>query len=187
MKALQELIDELRASFDGLPQSTQLMASASALFGLALLLVIGALLINGGAARSERRISQKTKQLKEVLALQGDYRKREAEQRQQRARLGRSSIRLVSVVDEAARASGVDVKEMKPRDEEADENGVVESRVELEARGMSVDRLQKFIGELVAKHPGAITIPKLKLSRPYRKDTLNLEMRVVTYKIEDRP
>jgi hypothetical protein len=44
-----------------------------------------------------------------------------------------------------------------------------------------VDRLEDFLERLDAG-PGVVVVRRLQVNKPYRRDTLNIEMTVTTYK-----
>ena len=106
---------------------------------------------------------------------------REAEQRKKLADLDKNKVRLVSLVEDVARQAGVEIGQLRPEDSEPSPEGVVESRVDLRASDISVDRLQDFL-ERLDKAPGVVVVRRLKVTKPYRRDTLNVEMTVTTYK-----
>ncbi len=183
MQKLQQAIDNLRVAFTRLTQREQLIAAGGmATLVLLVLLGIGAL-VSAAIDKETRRVGVKTEQLHQVLALQGDYRARQLEREQRLRSLSGSQVRLVSLVEEAARRAGVDIGQLRPDDGEADADNIMESRVDLRAAGLSADRLQEFLNGL-EKSPGVVMVRRLKVTRPYRKDTADVEMTVSTYKLK---
>jgi hypothetical protein len=171
----------VRQAFNRLSQQEQLMVLIG---GGALTLVVLLGLgwgVSSAITRAEHRVKVKTDQLAEVVRLQGEYKAREREQKQKLAGLDKNKVRLVSLVEDVARQSGVEIGQLRPEDSDPTPEGVVESRVDLRASNLSVDRLQDFLGRL-DKAPGVVVVRRLKVTKPYRRDTLNIEMTVTTYK-----
>ena len=145
-----------------------------------LLLLVTGLLVHASAGRAGRRVSVKSRQLREVIALQSTYRQHEQERRRWLKQLDQKQARLVSLVEEAARQAGVEIGQLRPEDGEPSAEGIVESTVDLRASNLSIDRVRDFLERLKRGH-GLVVVRRLKLSRPYGKDTLQLEMSVTTF------
>ncbi len=178
---LRAAADPFKAFFARLTQREQaIFAAVTTVLTLALLLGIGTA-VGVGLRRQERRLRFKTTQLEAVLALQTDYRARQAERSQRLASLSRAPVRLISLVEASAQKAGVDIGQLRPDEGEANADGIVESRVDLRAAGLSADRLQEFLN-LIERSPGVVVVRRLKLSRPYRRDTADIEMTVTTFK-----
>jgi hypothetical protein len=181
LDAQRGFFDTQRAFFARLTQREQLIVVGAA-SGLFCLIVLGlGLWVHGAIGKEANRVRVKTGQLIQVLALQNDYRARQAERSQRLASLGRGKVRLVSLVEDSARTAGVDIGQLRPDEGEANADGIVESRVDLRAAGLSADRLQEFLN-LVEKSPGVVVVRRLKVSRPYRRDTADIEMTVTTFR-----
>lgn len=180
---IRQLIDNARVALGRLTQREQFMVvGCAAVVALFILLLIG-----WGVARGidsvENRVKVKTQQLTDVLALQGEYKARQQEQQARLKSLGSSPVRLVSLVEESAKQAGVDIGQLRPEDGEPSADGVIESRVDLRASGLSVDRLQDFLNRMEASS-GVVVVRHLKVSRPYRKDTAEVEISVSTFKLK---
>jgi hypothetical protein len=183
MEKLQHFIDELKVSFSRLTQREQLIAAGAGAAAVLLFLLGMGALVSGAIRREEHRVTVKTQQLSQVLLLQSDYRARQAERDQRLRSLGSSNVRLVSLVEDSARQTGVDIGQLRPDDGEPNSDGILESRVDLRAAGLSADRLQDFLNH-IEKSPGVVLVRRLKMTRPYRKDTADVEMTVSTYKLK---
>ena len=183
MEALKEKLAALRASFDALNQREQTIVLGGASGGLVLVLLMIALLVSSSISRTEHRLHVKLSQLQEILALQGEYRGRQADQNERLARLrGHSNIRLVKVVEDAARIAGVSIGTLTPEDGQPNAEGVMESRVALTASDLSINALQGFLQRL-EDTPGIVVVQRLKVDKPHHKETLNIELTVTTYKV----
>ncbi len=139
--------------------------------------------VSAAASSVEHRITVKGGQLSQVLALRGEYRDRQAGARVELNRLRRSRVRLVSLVEETAKRIEIEIGQLRPENGEPDADGVVESKVDLRAVGLSVDRLTEFITQL-KRAPGVVVIRKLKVEKPYRKDTLDIELGISTFGVK---
>jgi type II secretory pathway component PulM len=171
----------IRQAFNRLSQQEQLMI----LLGGGVTVLVGLLALGWGVSsaitRTEHRVKVKTDQLAEVVQLQGEYKARERETKQKLAQLTRNDVRLVSLVEDVARQSGVEIGQLRPEESEPTPEGIIEARVDLRASNLSVDRLEDFLERLDAA-PGVVVVRRLKVNKPYRRDTLNIEMTVTTYK-----
>ena len=97
--------------------------------------------------------------------------------------LRRSKVRLVSLVEDIAKKVQVEIGQLRPEEGEPGPDGIVESRVDLRATGLSADRLQKFLDE-IEKAKGMVVVRRLKILRPYKKDVLNIELGLTTFNIK---
>lgn len=183
MDKLKELVDSARVAFGRLTQREQLIVvSGTAVAAVLLLLLIGAG-VSSAITREQHRVRVKTEQLMQVLALQGEYKTRQAERKQRLDVLARSNVRLVSLVEDSAKQAGVDIGQLRPEDGEPSADGVIESRVDLRASGMSADRLQDFLSRLETAQ-GVVVVRRLKIDKPYRRDTADIEMSISTFKLK---
>lgn len=177
MKALK---DELQRIFSRMTKRDQMVAVVG-VAGVFLVLMLGVgWAFSSAVARGEHRVEVKRRQLVEVLKLQGAYKEREKQRREDLRKLTRSKIRLVSLVEKVARQAGVEIGQLRPEKREPNADGLVEERVDLRAAGLSVDRLQDFLTRLEGA-PGVVVVDRLRVKKPYRKEELDLELTVLTY------
>jgi hypothetical protein len=183
LEKLRQAIDTARLAFSRLTQREQTMVVGGAAAGSLLVLIMIGMLVSGAINKEQHRVEVKTQQLSQVLALQGEYKARQAERAARLRTLGSSNVRLVSLVEDAAKQAGVEIGQLRPEDGEPGPDGVVESRVDLRASGLSADRLQDFLNR-IESGAGIVIVRHLKLSRPYRKDTAEIELTVSTFKLK---
>ena len=185
MSEINRRLEELRMAFGRLTQREQLMVLGGG--AVALLIVLGAVgaLVGGALSSAERRVKVKHEQLTEVVQLQGEYRAREQAQKS-RLRSLRSSgnVRLVKLVEDAARNAGVDIGQLSPEDGEPNDEGIYESRVDLRASNLSIDRLQDFLSRLEGPSAGLLFVRRMRINKPYRKETLELDLEIVAYRVK---
>jgi hypothetical protein len=187
---MKELLDKLRAqivagqaAFARLTQREQVMVLGGAAGVVLIVLLMLGLLVSSAIDRAEHRVKVKTDQLTQVIQLQGEYRAREQQRQARMKELSRANVRLVSLIEDTARQAGVEIGQLRPDDAEANPQGIIESTVDLRATNLSADRLQDFVAKL-EKAPGVVILRRLKVQRPYRKDTVDLEMTVATYRMK---
>ena len=179
---VEEQLAPLRSAFERLTHREQLIVVGGGVGGFFIVMLGIGLLISSAIGSAEHRVNVKLDTLQKVLALEGEYRARELEQKRSLDRLKRNKgVRLISLVENAARQAGVDIGGLEPEEGEPNDEGIVEARVELRASKLSVDRLQDFLSR-IQKTPGMIFIRRLQVNKPYRKDTLDVELVVSTYK-----
>lgn len=183
MNRLRELRRALRVAFGRLTQREQFLLVGGGIVATALVCTLAAILLSSAMAKQQHRVDVKTQQLAQVLALRGEYHQRQIEHAQKLKALSGAQVRLVSLVEEAAKTAGIEIGQLRPEDGEPGSDGVYESRVDLRAAGLSVDRLQEFLN-LVEGGPGIIVVRHIKLNRPYHKDLAEVELSVSTFKMK---
>ncbi len=181
MDKLREQIALGREAFGRLTQREQLMVLGCAAAVVLTIFALVGMFVSSAISRAENRVKVKTDQLTQVLQLQGEYKARKTEREEKMRELGKSNVRLVSMVEEFARQAGVEIGQLKPEDGEPNVEGVVESRVDLRVGGLSADRLQKFL-ELIDNSKELVITRRLKVTRPYKRDTVDVELTLTTYK-----
>lgn len=182
MQWLQPWLTSVRTAFERRTAQEQFAILAGGGAFLFVVLIGIAFGISGAVSRAEHRLKVKTEQLGEVLQLQGKYRARQAEKNRQLAELSKSGkVRLVALVEDIARQSGVDIGQLRPEEGEATPDGIVESRVDLRASNLTADKLQAFLNR-IEQAQGVVVVRRLKVNRPYRRDVVNLELSVTAYR-----
>ena len=115
--------------------------------------------------------------------MHGEYKVRQEQKEQQLNELRRSKTRLVSLVEDIAKQVQVEIGQLRPEEGEPGPDGIVESRVDLRATGLSADRLQKFLDK-IEKSKGLVIVRRLKIVRPYKKDVVDIELGLTTFKVK---
>lgn len=183
MNKLRELRRALRIAFGRFTQREQFLLVGGSIVGGALLCTLAALLMGQAIAQQQRRVDAKKDQLAQVLALRGEYHQRQAEHAQKLRTLSTSHVRLISLVEDAAKQAGIEIGQLRPEDSEPGTDGIYESRVDLRAAGLSADRLQEFVN-LIENGRGIVVVRHIKLARPYHKDLAEVELSVSTFKMK---
>ena len=183
MGAFKEALDQIRVAFGRLSSREQFLVLGCSAGLMLLAMVATGVQVANAIEREERRVRTKTEQLWQVLSLQGSYSARQREHKERMATLARSNLRLVSWVEDSARQAGVDIGQLHPEDAEPTPDGIVESRVDLRASGLSADRLQNFINRCESA-PGVVLVRHLKIERPYRRDVADIEMSISTFRLK---
>jgi len=183
MNKVQELIQPLYAAYNRLTQREQMIVLGSVLGGFAVILILVGAGVSAAIAGTEHRVRIKSEQLAQVIQLQDEYKARKRQWENQLRELGRSNIRLVSMVEEAAKQTGVEIGQLRPEDSEPSSDGVVESRVDLRVQNLSIDRLQNFLTRL-EENKSFVVIRRMKIEKPYRKETLDVELTITNFKLK---
>jgi hypothetical protein len=183
---MKALLDRARLELARLTQREQIIVVAgSALLVLALLAGIMIALANA-TSKMEHRVRVKTKSLREVIALQDEYRARKAEQEARLRHLTGSQVRLVKLVEDAARQVGIEIGQINPEEGEPNDAGIAESRVALRADQLTMNKLQAFLQHIEGSR-GAVVVKRLKVNKPFRKDTMSIDLEISSYRVEKRP
>lgn len=184
MSALTNRIDLARMAFGRLTQREQMIVVAGGALAAIIILTGVGLMVSNGISKAERRVAVKTEALTQIIQLQGEYKAREQAQSQRlRALKSKSGVRLVKLVEDAARNAGVDIGQLSPDEGEPNDDGIIESRVDLRASDLSIDRLQDFLSRLESS-AGMVIVRRLRINKPYRKETLSVDVTVTTFKIK---
>ena len=109
MSKIQEMVDSVQLSFGRLTQREQFIWFGGSLGGGLLVLLLIGYILSSSISSTNHRINIKSKQLEQLLALQGEYKVRQQKNDRQMNELRRSKIRLVSLVEDARRDVSVEV------------------------------------------------------------------------------
>ena len=183
MEALKQQIQALQQAFNRLGQKERFMAIAGGSGFCLLVLLITGLVLSSEISDAKHRLKKKTEQLLEVMELEGQYKAKQAEHERRIKNLEKSNLRLVSLIEDVAKETGVEIGQLRPEDGEPNEEGLYESRVDLKASKLSIDRLEKFLNKIQSSK-GLVIVDSLKVVKPYRKETLDIEMSVRTLKLK---
>jgi hypothetical protein len=164
------------------PQERLLLTSGLGAFFLILLLSVGAF-INLTIAREQQHIRDKGEKLWTLLNMQNSYKMHQAAHKAKIEWLQNVKVKLVSWVEDAAKRASVEIGQLRPEDGEPSKDGVIESRVDLKALGLSADKLQAFLNHLESGN-NLVIVRHLKIIRPYRRETADIEMTVATYRLK---
>ncbi|MBN1960901.1 MAG: type 4a pilus biogenesis protein PilO [Deltaproteobacteria bacterium] len=180
---IKNQIAAAQAAFARLTQREQIIMLGLAGGIILLILVVVGVAVSSAIDGAEHRVKVKTKQLNQLIALQGEYKAREQQRQTRLKELGRSNTRLVSLIESVAKQAGVEIGQLRPEDSEPNADGIIESRVDLRASNLSADRLQDFLSRLETS-PGIVIIRRLKVSRPFRRDVADIELTITTYQLK---
>jgi len=185
MSELNQQISNLRLLFSQLSQRDQMLAMGGIAGGFLAFLLILFLVLSSSISAAERRVKSKGNTLRQVLALQGNYKQQKSAQDRVLRELKRNKkIRLVSIMEDAARMAGVEIGRLQPKKGTANDDGIVEHRVEVQVTKLSIDRLEEFLNRIKKKIPKSVVIRRLQVKKPYRKETLDVEINISAYSAE---
>lgn len=176
-------VEKVREGFAALTLREQILVLSTAGLVVVMGLVGAGWGISSAIGRAEQRLKSKAQALEDVLSLEGEYRTKQDAQKERLQRLSGSQVRLVKLVEDAAKESGIEIGQLRPEDTEPNPEGIITSRVDLRAQNLSVDRLKDFL-ERLENAPGIVIVDRLKIDRPYKKDTLNIDVTVTTYRMK---
>jgi hypothetical protein len=184
MSDLKNRLEAISAAFARLNQREQVFVLGGAVGGILFILLLIGTLVGSAIGRAETRVKQQTDALAQVMLLQGEYKAKQNAQKEVLAQLSRSQVPLIKQVEDAARAAGIDkdVGKMQKNDGDPNAEGVKELRVEVAASNLSIDRLQDFLTRL-QQSAGVVIVDKLKINKPFRKETLDVELTVMTFQV----
>lgn len=183
MNKFRQLRRALRLAISRLTQREQFAVVGGGIGMVAAIFICSHVLLSRAIDVQQRRVDTRTQQLMEILALRGDYHRRQQEHADRIRELANSQVRLISLVEESAKQAGIDIGQLRPEDGEPGSDGVYESRVDLRAAGLSADRLQEFIN-LLESGSGIVVVRHIKVSRPYKKDLADIEMSISAFRMK---
>lgn len=178
---MNSLFAPVSAAFARLNPREQLFAILGSIATVVLVFTIAALLVSSSLAKGERKINSWTGQLEELISLKSSYKALEKKNREQLEALKSSRLSLVSFVEDLAKRAEVKVGRLNASEGQEAAGGIVETRVDLRATGLSADKLQEFLN-LIENSPQTVFIRRLQIVRPYKKDMVDVEMTIVSFK-----
>jgi len=177
MKELKERIARIRQAFERLSEREQLIVAGGSIGGAFLILLIIALALSSAVGGAEHRVKVKTEQLLQVLQLQGEYQEKKRVHEARLAELKRTRTRLVSMLESTARQHQIGIGQLRPNDSEPNEEGIYETRVDLRAANIPINKLQDFLNS-IKKMAGNANVTRMRVTKPYRKETLDVDMTI---------
>lgn len=140
----------------------------------------------GNAANAIRlRTSQKVSKLDEVFALTANYREAKAAQEATERQLAGSNIRLLSFIEEHAKAKGLEPPSMTPKTEiPLEGTKIVENAVEFTLTDVKLNRLVEFL-QAIEGGPGVVKVKYLRLEPRPQNETITAWLTVATYHLKN--
>ncbi len=180
MKYLDPLIS---AVLGRLSERERFLVTSGTLAAFLLIGLLTAAVLGSKSRQVRHRVAVKSQQLQEVLDHEGAYKEQERARQKQLASLQRQHVQLVSHAEQAAKDAGVQIDQLQPEEGEAAVGGVRESRLSLRVADLSADRLQAFVQNM-ERGDAVVQVRRLQVRRPYKKDTAEANLTVVTYRVE---
>jgi hypothetical protein len=182
--ALSDLTQRLTEQFERLNPRERVVVSVGGTVALVIIMLMAWMVLSGLVENRQLRVTVKKGQLEQLIKLQATYAKRAEQSRRLEANLKGSKIRLVSMVEENARAIQIEVGDMTPHETEPDADGIKESSVDIKLQKLSIDRLQDFLKRLETTPGGLVRVKRLRMHKRFDDQTLlDVEMTVATYQM----
>jgi len=179
---MRELLAKLQASFSTLSQRERRMVTvggaAAAVF--ILFLIVHSFSVKADAIRD--RTAQKLRKLDEVQSLALGFRETEAKRLSVESQLKSSNIRLISYVEDKAKAAAVELPSINPKaDVPLEGDKIVESAVELSLTDVKLNRLLDFLTAVEAAPGGLVKVKYMRLEPRPAQETLSAVLTIATY------
>lgn len=178
---MADLVSNLQASFSTLSKREQRMVAFGGI-AAGIFLVFMVTFSFGQKADSIRRTTElKTRKLEDVLTLASGYRETKSRQDALEAQLAASNVKLISYMEDKAKAAGIELPTINPRPDVAlDGTKIVESSVEVTLTDVKLNLLLDFLSALEAG-PGIVKIKYMRLEPHATAENLTAFVTIATY------
>ncbi len=185
MAAFTQLQTTLQSSFSTLSARERRLVVGGALIVLVFIVFFVTLSFSSTADKIRLRTSQKLSKLDEVLALTANYRQAKVAQEAAERQLAQSNIRLLSFVEENAKAKGLELPSVTPKAEIPIEGTkIVENSVELTLTDVKLNRLVEFLSA-IENGPGVVKVKYLRLEPRPQNETITAWLTIATYHLKN--
>ena len=180
---MKELIARLQAQLANLSARERRLV----LFGGGAMLVFVVFMVtftfSNKADAIRDRTMAKIRKLDEVQTLAAGFRDNESRRLAVESQLKASNIRLLTYLEEKAKAAGIELPSINPKpDVTLEGDKIVESAVELSLTEVKLNRLVDFLTSVEAAPGGLVKVKYLRLEPRPSNETLTAWLTVATYK-----
>jgi general secretion pathway protein M len=185
MAALSNLQTSLSTSYSTLSQRERRMVLFAALAVASFVVFMVSFSLSNKAAAISSRTAGKVIKLEEVQTLAAGYREQKAVQDALERQLAASNVRLISLLEEKAKRTGLELPSINPRPDVALENPkIVESAVEVTLTDVKLNRLVDFLGA-VEEGPGIVKVKYLRLEPRVANESVTAWLTIATYHLKN--
>lgn len=179
---MKELIAKLQASFSTLSSRERRMVTIAGAAAAAFILFLVMHSFSSKADAIRERTMQKLRKLDEVQTLALGFRETEAKRLAVESQLKASNIRLISYLEDKAKAAYIDLPSINPKaDVTLDGDKIVESAVELSLTDVKLNRLLDFLTAVEAAPGGLVKVKYMRLEPRPAQETLSAWLTIATY------
>lgn len=184
MPSINALTSKITENFEQLSMRERLMVGACGAVLIVFICFISWFTLSRKVELAQTRIHAKTTQLSQLMDLQSTFSRRELEGKQLQNKLKNNKVRLISHLESAAKAAGVEIGNMTPHDSNPDSDGIIETTVTIKLQRLSLTRLQEFLSRVENSSQSMIFVKRLRVNKRFDDKTLlDAEMAISTYKI----
>ena len=185
MAAFGNLQTTLQSSFSTLSSREKRMVIGGALLLSAFIVFFVSFSFGNTANAIRMRTTQKLTKLDEVLALTANYREAKAVQEAAERQLAQSNVRLLSFIEETAKAKGLEPPSMNPK-AEIPVNGtkIMENGVEIVLTDVKLNRLVEFL-QAIENGPGVVKVKYLRLEPRVPTESITAWLTIATYHLKN--
>lgn len=184
MATLGNLQGSLSNSLSTLSQRERRMVLVAAGAVAVFVVFMVSLSFSNTADAIRRRTAAKVVRLDEVQQLASGYREQKAAQEALERQLAGSNVRLISLLEEKAKQTGLELPSINPRPDAALENPrIIESGVEVTLTDVKLNRLVEFLTALEAG-PGIVKVKYLRLEPRVANETVTAWLTIATYHLK---
>lgn len=185
MEQLKQAVSQAQARFSALSTREQRMLMALVPAVVLFLLFILIFSFSNSANTIRKRTENKRAQLAQVQQLASNFSQAEARRRAAEQQLSQGNVRLISTLEEKAKATGLVIPTMNPKGETPVGDGrILETRVDLTLADVSVRELVDFLSN-VERGPGVVKTTYLRLEPRTEQQTLTANVNVSAYRMKE--
>jgi general secretion pathway protein M len=184
MSAITNLQTSLATSYSTLSQRERRMVLGAGIAVAAFIVFMVSFTFSNKAASISRRTADKVVKLEEVQALAAGYGAQKAAQDALERQLAASNVRLITLLEEKAKKTGLELPSINPRPDAPLENPkIVESAVEVTLTDVKLNRLVDFLGA-IEEGPGIVKVKYLRLEPRVANESVTAWLTIATYHLK---
>lgn len=183
MEQFKRLFSDAGEAFGRLSSREKLMVMGALAALLAFLVFFVSVRFHSALRQGESRISGKMTQLKEAQRYAAGYSQAEKERKNLERQLKNNSVRLFTLIEEAAKQQGVEVGGLTDRGNRPGEGKVVESSVDVPLTRIELIKLVRFLTALESRSK-LVKVTKLQVRARQDQPVLDAWLTVTTYQLE---
>jgi general secretion pathway protein M len=184
MSALTNLQTSLSTSFATLSQRERRMVAVAGIAVAVFAVFMVAFSFSNTATSIRRRTAEKVVKLEEVQQFAAGYRAQKATQDALERQLAASNVRLISLLEENAKRTGLELPSINPRPDTPLENPkIIESGVEVTLTDVKLNRLVDFLTG-IEQSPGIVKVKYMRLEPRVANETVTAWLTIVTYHLK---
>lgn len=182
MNSLLSPIRSLGLSFERMSQRERMLAALLGATLVGLLLFFGGYLIHARLAELEEHNDAMRQALRDIERKRGAYLQARARVAQLEARIGTTPLQLSGFLEQAAKETGIDIRETNPRPPEPVGRKYLQQSMDVRLSKVKLEPLMKFLRRLELNPTNLVLVTQLLVrARDDKHEEFDVDLTVSTY------